>query len=280
MSTWPWHRVAVAVSLTVLLVDAVLLATGVLSVRTAVHLVLAVELPLAAVAGWAGARVFRDLRRGGVSTRDAVGAVLGQRVVRLATAEGRALRALWLVGRRRTDLPAGATALPYGRGVAAPALAFLGVTVVETAVVHVLLPAGWVRAVLTVVTVYACVAVLGLVAARVAYPHHVTAGVLHLRNGVQDVLDVPLHQVAGLRPRRDIRRVGLWPAVEGDTLVLPSLDGTSLTIELSTPAVSRAAGRRTSVPVTRIELAVDDPGSAVARVQEAGAASPGPPPSG
>ncbi|KQS73701.1 hypothetical protein ASG41_03645 [Modestobacter sp. Leaf380] len=261
-----------AASVAVLLVDAALLGAGVLSIRTAGQLALAVEFPLAAVGGWAGTRAYRALRRGGSSAREAVEAVLGQTAVRVATAEWRALRALWLVARRRTDLPAGATALPYGRGVTVPALAFLGVTVVETAVVHVLLPAGWVRVVLTAVTVYACVAVVGLVAARVAYPHHVTDGVLRLRNGVQDVLDVPLRHLAAVRPRRDIRRVGLLPAVEDGTLYLPSLDGTSLTIELTTPVATRVTRRRPPVPVTRIELSVDDPRSALAQVQSVAAA--------
>lgn len=260
----PWHRCAALLSLAVAAADVVLLATGVLSVRAALLLLLAVELPLWVVTVGLGVRVHREARAAGADPRSALGAVLGPTTLRLAAGELRGLRALWLVARRRTDVPIGSVALPYGRGVLGTAVAFLVVTAAETFVLHVLLPAGWLRTVLTAVTAYTCVAVLGLVAARSAYPHHVTAGVLHLRCGVQDVLAVPVRDIAGVRRRRRWDAVGLWPSVEGTTLRLPSLDGTVVTLDLDRAQPWPRSPRRGPGAVDRVELHVDDPAAAIA----------------
>jgi len=258
------HRAALAVTVAVLLVDLVLLATGVLSTRQAVLLTLCVELPCSVAVAVASALAFRRLRAGGASRRAALEHLVGTTPVRLAAGELRALRALALTARRRTEPPDGMR-LPYGRGLAGPVTAFLLATGVETVVLHLLLPAGWLRDGLTVLSGYALVAVLGLVLARTAYPHVVSAGRLHLRSGVTDVVAVDLADIAQVVVRRRIDTVGLWPTIADGTLHLPSLDGTALDLELTRPLTVPALGRRSRpAPVRRISLHVDDPGAAAA----------------
>jgi len=266
------HRTALAATVAVLVVDTVLLATGVLSAGQALRLTLCVELPCSAVVTGATALGYRRLRAGGLGRRAAVERLLGTTPVRLAAGELRSLRALWLVARRRTDPPAGVR-LPYGRGLLGPVVAFLLLTVAETVVLHVLLPAGVGRDLLTVLSCYALLAVLGLVLSRTAYPHWVSAGRLQLRSGVRDVVAVDLTDVTQVVVRHRIGTVGLWPAVADGTLHLPSLDGTALDLELSRPLTVPGLGRR-SAPTTvrRISLHVDDPGAAAELLQAARAA--------
>ena len=163
--------------------------------------------------------------------------------MRLAAGELRSLRALVLVARRRTE-PATGVLLPYGRGLLGPVVAFLLATAAETVVLHVLLPAGWPRDLLTVLSCYALVAVLGLVLSRTAYPHSVSAGRLQLRSGVRDVVTVDLSDIAQVVVRRRIDTVGLWPTVADGTLHLPSLDGTALDLELARPLTVPGLGCR------------------------------------
>lgn len=268
------HRAAVLVTATVLLADAVLLATGVLSVRQAVLLTLCVELPCSALVTGATVLGFRRLRRQGLTRRAAAERLVGTTPVRLAVGELRSLRALYLVARRRTD-PLTGVRLAYGRGLTGTVVAFLLAGGVETVVLHVLLPGGWLRDLLTVLSVYALVAVLGLALSRTAYPHVVRAGQLHLRSGVTDVVAVDLADVARVVVRRRFDVVGLWPTVADDALHLPSLDGTSLDLELARPLTVPARGRRSpAAAVHRVSLHVDDPEAAAALLRAA--RTPGP----
>jgi hypothetical protein len=263
------HRAALGLTVAVLLVDLVLYATGVLSGRQAVLLTLCLEVPCAAAVGVATAIAFRRLRAEGLGRRAAWERLLGTTPVRLATAEARSLRALWLTARRRTDPPTGIR-LPYGRGLAGTVTAFVLVTAVETVALHLLVPIGWLRDLLAVLSGYALLAVLGLVLSRTAYPHHVSDGRLHLRSGVREVATIDLRDVAQVVVRHRIGVVGLSPSVADGTLHLPSLDGTALDLELSRPGtVSGLRGGRRVATVQRISLHVDDPVGAAALLRAA-----------
>lgn len=266
------HRAALAVTVAVLLVDVVLYASGVLSGRQALLLTVCVEVPCSVAVAGATAVAFRRLRAEGLSRRAACERLFGTTPVRLATAEARTLRAFWLAARRRTDPPTGVR-LPYGRGLAGTVAAFLVVTAVETVALHLLVPITWLRDLLLVLGLYCLVPVLGLVLSRTTYPHHVTGGRLHLRSGVQEVLTLDLRDVAQVVVRRRIGAVGLWPSIADGALNLPSLDGTSLDLELSRPVTAPGLrGRARGTAVQRISLYVDDPDGAATLLRAARAA--------
>ena len=263
------HRAALAVTVAVVLLDVVLYATGVLSGRQVLLLTLCVEVPCSVAVAVATAVAVRRSRAEGLGRRAAWERLFGTTPVRLATGEARTLRALWLTARRRTDPPTGVL-LTYGRGLAGTVAAFVVVTAVETVVLHLLVPVDWLRDLLLLLSVYGLVAVLGLVLSRSAYPHHVAGGRLHLRCGVQEVLALDLRDVTQVVVRRRIGVVGLWPSVADGALHLPSLDGTSLDLELSRPVTAPGLrGRARATAVRRISLYLDDPDGAAALLRAA-----------
>ncbi len=258
------HRAALAVTVPVVLLDVVLYATGVLSGRQVLLLTLCVEVPCSGAVAVATAVAVRRSRAEGLGRRAAWERLVGTTPVRLAAGEARTLRALWLTARRRTD-PPGGVLLTYGRGLAGTVVAFVVVTAVETVVLHLLVPVDWLRDLLLVLSLYGLVAVLGLVLSRTAYPHHVARGRLHLRCGVQEVVALDLRDVAQVVVRRRIGVVGLWPSVADGALHLPSLDGTTLDLELARPVTAPGLrGRARETAVRRISLYLDDADGAAA----------------
>jgi len=173
----------------------------------------------------------------------------------------RVLRAIGLFLGRRTD-PSEGGLIGYGRGLTGTAIAFVVVTLVETVVLHLLVPVAWLRTALVVLGVVSLVAVLGLVLARMVYPHSVADGRLQLRNGARDVVALDLADVDRAVVRRRIGVVGIAPTVVDGALCLPSQDGTNLDLELARPVV--VPDRKGTATVRRVSLHVDDPAAACA----------------
>lgn len=264
------HRWLVPAAVVIVLFDGVLLLTGVLAPRQALVLFLAVELPLGTISALLAGREFRALRRTGHDYRTAWAGAVGSWVVDGVEREAGAFRAIALVALGRRS-PAGMPHLPYGKGLAGTAAAFAAVTVIETVVLHLLVPVAWVRALLLVVSVYAFVVVLGLVLARIAFPHHIDGDHLQLRQGVQRVVRIPLADISAVAARRRIDVVGLFPSVRDDRLRLPSQDGTCLDLDLHREVQVRTGLPRrlrrqhpNGVPVRSVSLHVDDPAAAAA----------------
>ncbi len=177
----------------------------------------------------------------------------------------RALRAIGLFLLRRTD-PTDGELIGYGRGLTGTAIAFVVVTLVETVVLHLLVPVAWLRTALVVLGVVSLVAVLGLVLARTVYPHVVAGGRLQLRSGARDVVSLDLADVGRVVVRRRIGVVGIAPTVVDGALCLPSQDGTNLDLELVRPVV--VPDRKGHASVQRVSLHVDDPAAACALLSD------------
>ena len=268
------HRCSVVATVLTVVVDLVLLATGRIDRGQAAVLFLSVELPLTVLAlGLTWRHVVRARRRG-ADVRTALAEVVGSAPLEAAETELQSLRAvvLFVLGRRS---PAGHRSIPYGKGLLGTVLAFFVVTVVEMAVLHLLIPVEWIRTALTVLGLYASVVVMGLVLSRVVYPHHVDRGRLHLRQGSKRVLTVELAAIEGTSPRRRIDVVGLYPSLRDGRLYLPSQDGTNLDLTLSDEVPVQAGLRRRDrrqaaggVRVRHVSLHVDDPAAARAVINE------------
>lgn len=110
---------------------------------------------------------------------------------RFAAYEWGLYRDLWRWMRGRTLLPAGAAALPHPPG-RLQMLGFLtAVLIVEMVVVHLLLPAGVLRIVALLLSLWAIVFVWGLIAAERIRPSYLTEDVIVLRRGNTVFVEVP-----------------------------------------------------------------------------------------
>lgn len=254
-----WSAVAVP------LVDVALVLTGALSLRTGIVVALVLEVLLAVVllvGAVASRRAYHAARRDGAARRTAVvaglEAVWPPVVLRMARAEAGVFRALWWAARRRSAVGPRDVPLPYaGRfGLVLGAVTALGV--LETAVVHVLLPWETARWVLFAVSLYALVWVLGSGLSLFQHPHLLRADELVLRFGHLRTVAVPLAGLVAVR-----RSVASEHAKvllrDGDRLVLSVMGDTDVELRFDPPV--RVAGQ--AEPVRRVAFWVDDPQAVV-----------------
>ena len=256
--------------LAVPLVDVVLVLTGLLSLRTGIVVALVLEAPLAVVLvveAAASHRAYRAARRAGGSRR--AGLVAGAEavwppvVLRLARAEAGVVRALVWAVRRRSAVGPGEVPLPYAGRFRLVLGAVTALGVLETAVVHVLLPWETARWVLLAVSLYALVWVLGSGLSLFQHPHLLREDELVLRSGHLRAVVVPLGGLVAVRRsvESEHRRVLLR---EGDRLVLSVMGDTDVELRFDPPV--DVAGQ--DEPVARVAFWVDDPRAVVRLLRE------------
>lgn len=258
-----FERVAQVVTATVLVLDATLLAAGVISPRQAVLLFVAVEVPLACAVIIAFLLAIVAACRGGAGLRDAALTALGHSPFwPFLRAEIRAYRALWLwIRGRHSRVEPGAIVLGAHKGTLVMPVAFAVATVVEIVVLHLLLPWMWLRMSLAVASVWSLVALFGYLAIHRTNPHYLTDKSLVLRQS---------GAVVAVIDRTDIESIALGPrftettpAIKDGRLYLPNADGTNVDLALARPVLARLPAlmpsRRIAEQVSRISVYVDEP---------------------
>ncbi|WP_193104502.1 hypothetical protein [Brachybacterium sp. FME24] len=191
--------------------------------------------------------------------RDIARAVTPEPVRRVILTEVRALVSLGRVALRRPpQVPHHATPVRSRHGTVAIPVAFGVLTLVEVTALHVVLPWPELSAALTLLSIYALLLLLGVVASRWDHPHYVTAASLVLRNGSHVVADLPWDAISTVAIVRDGSVTA--PAIDTSVARLATLDGCSLAVELSQPCpVALTSGRRARVQtVHEIRFAADD----------------------
>ena len=271
-------RLLPVAALVVVVIDATLLATGVIGPATALALFLAVEIPLFALAVGDYVRRYRHHRAGAHNRRDALRALAAaDPFLRMMAAEARTFASLgrWIA--RRPDVPAGAVAIGYSRGTLGIPVALSVAAGIELVAVHLLIPWPAVRLVLDLLGVYALLMILGLLAGRIVRPHLIVGGELVLRSGPHVCARVPLDAIARVRLDRHLGSGGA-EVIDDDNnddnnavLSLAGPDGTSVSLDLTRAVAASVPSYPWSAPELRqlcsIRLHVDDPDSAVALIR-------------
>lgn len=265
------HRAHAGATVAIVVTLLALNLSGILSVRLALTLFLAIEVPLVLAFAVMTMMRFKDARRinraQGVPFLDAVEAE--EPLLRPAIAE---LRTFWflglaIVGRRR--IPPGARAFGYTKGSMTLPLVLVGVSLVEMVIVHILVPWMWLRILLLVLTAWGILYILGFFAARVIHPHYVAEGAVHLRWGSRRVLSAPVAGILSIAQHRN--HAHTQPALDGDRLILTHLQGTNVLIRVAEPVPAAPPIAKKHVPagsrVSEVELYVDEPESFVQTVR-------------
>lgn len=184
------------------------------------------------------------------------------RATRFLRNQGRAYRAvrLWLC--RRTDCDGREhESLPGTQGVLAMPLAFLAATLLEMAVLHVLIPWAWLSISIGVLSLWSLVLLFAVFVADIVYPHYTTDRALVLRRGGREVATIALDRIAAVAEHRRYNHTGT--ALDGGRLFLAGPDGTTVDVTLREPVDIRVesalASGRICAAVTRISLFLDDP---------------------
>lgn len=259
----------------VVLVGAVLWATGVVEPATALALLVALEIPLIAISVAGYLRRYRDHRAGTDTRGGALQALVAEDpILRMAAAEACAFASLGRWVARRPDVPAGAVPVGYARGTSGIPIALSIAAGIELIAVHLLVPWPIVRLVLDLGGLYALLMILGLLAGRIVRPHLLTADALVLRSGPYVCAKVPLGALSEVLCDR---RLGSTTAevVGGDdaVLVLGGPDGTSVTLDLAQPVPARVPAYPWSESECRavgaVRIHVDAPDATVALLRDA-----------
>lgn len=147
------------------------------------------------------------------------------------------------------------------------ALACLPPVLAETVVVHLLIPEGWLVAVIVNagLHLYAAVWLLGLGLGRRAWPHRVAGGTLTVRNGPLYRATVPLDAVVSAEPVHERIAEGGLHVRDGEVL-LPARRRVDVRLELSEP-VRVARPLADPVWVTRLAIPSDDPAALIAALR-------------
>ena len=259
------HRWTTVALLAVAAVNAVLAGTGVIGARTALVVLLLVEIPLLV---WSVRRLLRTYRRyrRRASRGEAWRAVLeGDPMLRIVAGEAAVFASLarWIL--RRPDIPGDRRALGYARGTQAVPLLLAGVCAVEVVVVHLIVPWPPVRLALDVLGVYGVLAVLGMSAAQAVRPHLLDSRSLGLRFGLHDCGELTRAAVADVRPLHRMEHTSpVFETIDGvPALTLAGSFGTNMCVDLATPVTLSLRiwpwSRPRSRSVERVLLHLDDP---------------------
>lgn len=268
-----WASVA---GLVAVVVDATLLATGLIRWPTALVLLLAVEVPLLIVAALLHLLVYRRACRAGTDRGAGWEALLTVNpLLRLVQAEAGQVvglpRDLWTVLRGRHRGP---DRFGYASGTHAIPVCLTVLLALETVVVHLLVPWPGLRLVLLVLNLYAVLLVCSVLVGRVAHPHRIVGEVLRLQFGRHTVAEVPVSTLTGEILRR---REHTWLAVDGSdedpvVLHLANQFGTNVRLvpaELGSIRVPRTLGPDQRHRMAEVHLMADEPQALLAALRQA-----------
>lgn len=181
---------------------------------------------------------------------------------RLLRNQARLYTGLWLWLRRTTDRDSRENRpLTATRGVLALPMAFLAATLIEVAVLHLVIPWAWLSLTLAAVSVWSLVLLFAVVVADIAYPHYLTGQEAVLRRSGRVIARVPLDRIAAVAVCRRYNQTAT--AFEDGRLFLAGPDGTTADLTLRDPVTvqidSLLPSGRIAADTTRISLMLDDP---------------------
>ena len=151
---------------------------------------------------------------------------------RLAKYELGLYRDLWRWMRGQTLLPVGAEALPHPPGRLQMLGFITAILLVEMVVVHLLLPAGVLRIVALLLSLWAIIFVWGLIAAERIRPSYVTEDLTVLRRGKTIFVEVPMAFVRTTQADRTFESAVI---LSNDELIVGGPAGTDTLLDLSEP---------------------------------------------
>ncbi len=258
-----FRHLLLPLTVAIIVVDATLWATGIISAAVAVILFLAIELPLGVVVIVLLIRQYRRERKVGASRKEAFERIgETEPSIRMFITELANVNNLFLLIRgKRAGVDENTVGLSYAKGSLGLPIAFLVATVIEVIILHLVIPWAWVRVVVLIVSIYSVVLVLGYLAARVVHPHLLNREHLLLRAGRHVVARIPRGQIAKVVVTNRYKHT--YPVDEGGQLHLASNPGTNVDLVLSQPVHVTLPGilatQRRSFDTREISLYLEDP---------------------
>lgn len=178
---------------------------------------------------------------------------------------------VWRLLSRRPDVPTGSRPIRYVGAVSVLLWAFTVLSVVELAVVHVVLPWEKVRLAADVLGIWGVVWILGMTGCHYVYPHLVTDRALRVRHTERkDLVTVPwdLLRSASTRERSLSTSRRLLVSEDEGVAVLNVVVGSRTNVDLRLHRPLAVTVRDSSHVVEEVRLFADDPGDLVRQVRD------------
>ncbi|TCJ16017.1 hypothetical protein E0L93_11070 [Rubrobacter taiwanensis] len=257
----------------IILAEAALVWSGVLDLRDAILIVVALEAALLFAVAGELALAFRGYRRarsagmdGRRAVEEALAAVLPRKLARLAVLELRLMFCLfrWPFQHRKPE------EFTYHRSSMMWVLAVMALLVapVELLAVHLLIPWDWLKIAHLVLGVYAIFWLLAFPASLATLPHRLEPAGLRLRYGVFAEGFIPYAEISSVElARRTALKSGDGLQTQNGSACLAINCKTDVTLRLNEPHRLQGFLRRTE-EVEEIHAAVDDPESFVRELRE------------
>jgi hypothetical protein len=249
-----------------IVVELVLLFSGLIDVGQGVRLALLVELSFAGLVLlelWVIVTAVRRARRRDEDLPEALtsamGQVLPERLGRFAVHDFMLVRALWLSLRRKIDARTGEVPIRYGRDMLLMLWVVLVVDSVLVAVLDLTIPWAWPRRILLVLGIAGFIWLLGFIATLYVYPHTAGGGRVRLRFTAMRDYTVPLGAVSSVDVERRTWDISTTAAVVDDALVLPVQNSTNVSLTLHQDVEVTVPRHPTPVAVRKLRFAADDP---------------------
>ncbi|MFG3709673.1 hypothetical protein ACIBTZ_22955 [Micromonospora sp. NPDC049460] len=260
-------------AVSVIAVELLLVATGLLDLGDAVVIAIGLELlcgVLALALAVTARVVYRQLRREGESRWEALfqaaATVLPRPIVMLLHQELASLVSIALLVRGRKDVPAGASVIKYGSTHKVFIIVMMVIIPVEVMLVEFLVPWAWLRTVLLVFAIYSAIWLFGFYAGLHTRPHYIDSSRLVIRMGHLAAVSVDVGSIRSVRRDYHPKYKGLV-AVADDYVAVPGMSGTVLTVTLAPETPVRIRGRET-VHAGEVRFDTDDVEGASRSIRE------------
>lgn len=181
----------------------------------------------------------------------------------------RELGGLWsivMLLRGRKDVPAGATVIRYGSSQKAFVVVMMILAPIEIALVELLVPWLWLRAVLLLLGGSGLLWLFGFYAALRTRPHYVDRERLVLRTGHLAAVSLDVGSIRGVRHAAHQNHKGFVDVTDG-VVAVPGTGGTALTVTLLPESSVHVQGRGRT-PAREVRFDADDPTAAVRAIND------------
>lgn len=166
----------------------------------------------------------------------------------------------WLT--RRPVCERGATPFGYARTVTPVMLAFIGVSVIELPILHLVIPWHGLRVAADILSVYGVIWMVGALAGLRVNPHSVGPSGLRVRGGGGLDLTIPWEEIASVTAvERTVNGRNL--TVDGTALNIGVMKRTNVDIAFRYPTILELP-RGDTEPVRSLRIGVDEPAAMVA----------------
>jgi hypothetical protein len=224
----------------VLLLEIILLVTGVLPANVTAVLIIVTEGTALILGGTLGFTLIKEIRakvrqghKAFAAMEEILKDALPPKILFVAKHEIGMLAGIMRLIRGKVDIPQGAITIKHSQQIRQLVMVLLVVSIIEIVAVELLVPWEIVRVVVLILSIYGLRWMIGFWASTIVYPHYVTDDELVLRFSYFHTITVPLGNVVGMSANNQSASENKTVTLGGDALALNVMGETNFRLEIN-----------------------------------------------